>query len=182
MMNYNTSVILCSDVIDYSFEDSPVGLKDFSYKAITNKVAGISKLIDPLIDRLEIKKYILIDFFDQALKPNGKTCVNTGWHLDGSLVSDDREQYVIWADGEFRTQFATPFSSEILIDKNNKQSSFDNIIGSSSFSIFEVENKKPIIYDSFAFHKGREVDRHSHRLFCRVMTSNLIKPKNHVFY
>lgn len=180
-MMYNQNINQTDLFIDFDY-NGQISLKDFSVNAIKQKVEGIELLIDPMVDLIPKKKYVLVDFFAKDYKAGSCTCVDTGWHLDGKLNPEDREQYVIWSKGDFRTQFATQFSNDLVPSQDTRKEDFENIILSSDFSIFEVKNCKPIVYDSFCFHKGRVVKYNSRRLFCRVMTSNHIFPKNKVLF
>lgn len=180
-MLYNELIKHDFALINFSWNEGLIGLKDFNLKTIQRNYKTLMPLVEPLVDILPVKKkYILVDFFEQELKPNTGTCVHTGWHLDGKMNVDDPEYYVIWAKGDYRTLFANAFESDIEIDLSDKQKSFDSILNSSNVSHFEVCDSVPILYNTFSFHKGRDVHSNGKRTFCRVMTSNLIEPKNKV--
>jgi hypothetical protein len=126
--------------------------KDCSLKFILKHRPQYQTIIQGLISKLPIKRYVLVNVHEQVLVPTAKTCSNIDWHVDG-----ESEDYALICFGKFRTEF-------LRLDG----------------SFFEVADGIPIFYNSSQFHRGRRSSEFSKRILIRVCSSDRLSPKNQI--
>jgi hypothetical protein len=118
------------------------------------------------------KAFITYDIGYQVFEEGTKSCVNTGWHIDG--VGND---YLMYAVGDFRTIFSqTDFGC--LPDSRDKLLEFNNSIEKLILAGEEIPNATLIRYTSKDIHKGRVATSAGARFFLRVCSSDYLRPSN----
>lgn len=128
--------------------------------------------IKEISEYLPIRDFITIDIGYQVFKEGSKSCVNTGWHVDG--VGND---YLMYIDGDFRTIFAqTDLGCEVKSKDNLLE--FNNRIEKLLLAGDEIPNATLIKYTSKDIHKGRVATSAGARFFLRVCSSDYLRPSN----
>lgn len=121
------------------------------------------------------KKYITVDIGFQIFNEGTKSCKNTGWHVDG--IGND---YLMWIDGDFRTEFQSAGDTPKLFPKDrNMLLEFNMGIENSAAGSVEIPNATLIKYTSQDIHKGRVATSAGKRFFIRICSSDYLTPKNH---
>lgn len=185
-MDFNSGIALADEFkLNHNFIPAGTALKNHSRKMVERKFPEIKPLLDYLFTLLpERKKHEMVDVFKVDLTSKKGTCVDTGWHLDGKMNPDDLEHYAIWSEGDFRTLFhqgrLKGVINEFPKNPNARHELFSKLLGhdlNDETKGFEIPNRVPVVYSTFDFHKGRVATHDCQRVFVRVMTSNVIKPK-----
>ena len=118
------------------------------------------------------KKHLTFDIGYQIFKEGDKSCVDTGWHVDG--MGND---YLMYAVGNFRTIFAqTDFGC--FQDSKAKLLEFNKSIEKLMLHGEEIPNATLIRYTSKDIHKGRVATTAGARFFLRVCSSDYLTPSN----
>jgi hypothetical protein len=121
------------------------------------------------------KKYLTVDIGFQLFKEGSKSCKNTEWHVDG--VDNN---YLMWIDGDFRTEFQTAGETPKLFPKDkSKLLEFNKTLEGSAAAAVEIPNATLIKYSSQDIHKGRVATSAGKRFFIRICSSDYLRPKNH---
>lgn len=160
--------------------DMKVGFKEqFFYKNCSlkfleknfenNLVLKIKSMLDHLPEK---KKHLTFDIGYQIFKEGDKSCVNTGWHVDG--MGND---YLMYVNGDFRTIFAQT-DIGCFQDSPSKLLEFNNSIEKLMLDGKEIPNATLIRYTSKDIHKGRVATSAGARFFLRVCSSDYLTPSN----
>lgn len=121
------------------------------------------------------KKYITIDIGFQVFNEGTKSCRDTGWHVDG--VGND---YLMWIEGDFRTEFQSAGDTPKLFPKDkDKLLEFNITIKNTAAAAIEIPNATLIKYTSHDIHRGRIATSAGKRFFIRICSSDYLTPKNH---
>lgn len=118
------------------------------------------------------KKFITFDIGYQVFTEGTKSCANTGWHVDG--VGND---YLIYADGDFRTIFSQT-DLGCPVESRDKLLEFNNSIEKLILNGEEIPNATLVRYTSKDIHKGRVATSAGQRFFLRVCSSDYLAPSN----
>jgi hypothetical protein len=118
------------------------------------------------------RRHTTFDIGYQIFKEGDKSCVNTGWHVDG--IGND---YLMFVDGDFRTIFAKT-DLRCLQDSKDKLLEFNKSIEKLMLDGEEIPNATLIRYTSEDIHKGRVATSAGARFFLRVCSSDYLTPSN----
>jgi hypothetical protein len=121
------------------------------------------------------KKYLTVDIGFQLFNEGSKSCKNVGWHVDG--INND---YLMWIDGDFRTEFQTAVElPKLTLQEKHKLLELNKQLEKSAVAGEEIPNATLIKYTSQDIHKGRVATSAGKRFFIRICSSNYLVPKNH---
>ncbi|WP_445766742.1 hypothetical protein [Rheinheimera sp.] len=161
-------------------------VRDVTVSAISKHLPQYEAIVQSLLAMLPQKRYSLVTISAERLSQGQGSCVDTSWHLDGKMDATSPEHYalVCFADDGNRTLFCdeqvigwinkTPESIE------ERRALFGGLLKRDlhcESGGIEIPNATPVIYSTFDFHKGRNVQYAGRRVLVRVMTSDLIRPK-----
>jgi hypothetical protein len=167
-----------------------VTLKDADYGVVVRQLPEYAALLKHLFSLIPKKRYSLVDISFGAFKAGSTTCKDTGWHIDGKMNKDQKEDYVIWCDADdgLRTAFyKEPINYQRSITQPTsiagRHALFESILKHSLLNeapelTYEIPRQTPVSYRSFDFHKGRVATDMGERVFIRVMTSDVIRPRH----
>jgi len=143
-------------------------LKKFD-KDLVDKIKSFSHL-------LPNKKHITVDIGFLKMDKGDKTCVDTGWHVDGV-----GNEYLILCMGDFRTEFlAADAPATQFPDVRCQLRDFNKSIASklSDAPGEEAPDATLIHYNSQDIHRGRVASHAGERFFLRICSSDYLIPKN----
>jgi hypothetical protein len=161
--------------LDHNFKEQ-FFWKDCSSKFLKSKIDNrFIEEMEKIVSHLpNPKKYITFDLGYQIFKEGTKSCRNTGWHVDG--VGND---YLMYIQGDFRTEFADKIAVDSFPEERSKLLEFNKSIENIEAGCIEIPNATLIQYTSQDIHRGRVATSAGERLFIRVCSSNYLIPKNH---
>lgn len=169
--------ILSKTKLGVSF-DTPFFFKDCSLNYIDKKFGNlVSTKIDNLKGFLPDRKFLTVDIGFQVFKRGDKSCVDTGWHVDG--IGND---YLILCEGDFRTEFLGKPLDLPIPNERSELRNFNKTIAckfSDVISGSEIPDSTLVRYSSLDIHKGRVATSDGQRLFLRLCSSDYLKPKNY---
>lgn len=151
--------------------------KDCSIEFLAKRLDA--KLINELRDistLLTGKPYITFDVGFLKMKEGDKTCRNTGWHVDGF-----NNDYLIYCQGDFRTQFLTSKAVLPYPAARAELRAFNESISCKDFDVAgvqEIPDSTLVKYTSQDVHKGRVATTAGERFFLRVCSSDYLYPRN----
>ena len=166
-----------------------INLKDADYRAVVRHLPEYAKLLEHLFSLIPKKRHSLVDIAFGAFNQGSSTCKDTGWHIDGKMDKDKQEDFAIWCDADdgLRTAFyKVPINYQAPISQPTsiagRHALFESILKHSLLDeppelTYEIPRQTPVSYRSFDFHKGRVATDTGKRVFIRVMTSDVIRPK-----
>jgi hypothetical protein len=119
------------------------------------------------------KQYITYDIGYQLFDEGTKSCRNTGWHVDGI-----GNEYLMFIDGEFRTEFTDEIDVHLFPEGRDKLREFNRSIAKTDVPGKSIPNSTLVSYTSSDIHRGRTADQKGSRFFIRVCNSDYLTPKN----
>lgn len=163
-----------------------INVKDVKLAHFIKAYPQYAPLVESLASMVEPRRYLSVSVHVTNFQTSKRSCLDTGWHLDGKMNSNDPEQYALICFGPdgTRTMFHQhTFDSNAVktapSDMEGRRELFTHILGHDLHDEskgFEVGNGVPITYTTFDFHKGR-IANSGRRVFIRVMSSNVIRHK-----
>lgn len=189
MQSFNNEWVV-NEPFDVDIATLPhINLKDADYGAVVRHLPEYEELLKHLFSLIPKKRYRLVDISFGAFNEGSTTCKDTGWHIDGKMDKDQKEDYAIWCDADdgLRTAFyKVPINSQAPMTQPTsiaaRHALFESILKHSLLIeapelTYEIPRQTPVSYRSFDFHKGRVATNKGKRVFIRVMTSHVIRPK-----
>lgn len=156
--------------------DTPFFYKNCSLRFLEKNFGNdLTNKIKDLFSLLPERKFFTVDIGYQVFKEGTKTCKNTGWHVDG--VGND---YLIFCQGDFRTEFLADVSSEQFPDVRGDLLRFNNSIACkySDHAGKEIPDATIVQYNSTHIHRGRRATHEGQRIFLRLCSSEYLVPSN----